>query len=861
MNDRPTPEELRSQITAYEVEKGIYQTYAQALERVLKTACRPALPAAVIQSRAKSTSSFAEKCARKWMKTKSPALDFTDLCGGRVVVQTLNEVEAVRAFVEVNFRVVETEDIGLRLGGSEFGYRDRHYIIQLLDDRAAAIGFSPDEIAKIGGRKAELQIRTWAQHAWADTLHDRTYKSPVKLTAEARRMAALLAALMEDGDRNFDRLANELDGIVTNYSAYAERTVIENEISLQKLLADGEKDPSERVAFDFHQARLHGVLGRYSEVISLLEPHVAVDSPLQDEVHLELGSALCRKHRADPASADYQRGLDWIAAVAKRLSEPQGKVVLNLRRRAGLRARALSHLAWASEALPAGTSEAGRHHRQAVELEPKNPYYLANLLGFELRGGAKLSEMGGCMRPVILEALQTCEAHASQELELPFAYFTAGRLRLLLGDSKGALHDYLRGANHCLSENSCCGSEVIDDEVAWFYGANFGKELPKSFQSAANFLLLAKAARGLNEHVNDAGIQALKTRAIVKRPVLIIAGGAGSMREDTLTELRKPLTDALANFAGTVISGGTKSGLPGLVGEVAAALKQEGRKHFTLLGYRPETLPDDAPRDPNYEQIRVGKDGFSEAQILANWADILAAGVSPSEVRLLGVGGGDIAAIEYRMALAIGANTGLMPVSKEYAAKPDAVDSLLADTKWNGFKNLLPLPFDGMTLRAFVVAEPCQFDAAKLDAMAAEFHERYRADNLKKIKPDTLKPWAHLPDTYRTANIQQAAYAIRILEAAGFGIREAKGTPVVFSDFKPEEIELMAELEHGRWNVERLRDGWRYGPRDDDRKTHHCLVPWIKLPDGPNGVKRYDRDAVRAFPTILGMVNLEVFRP
>jgi hypothetical protein len=71
----------------------------------------------------------------------------------------------------------------------------------------------------------------------------------------------------------------------------------------------------------------------------------------------------------------------------------------------------------------------------------------------------------------------------------------------------------------------------------------------------------------------------------------------------------------------------------------------------------------------------------------------------------------------------------------------------------------------------------------------------------------------------------------------------------------------MAELEHGRWNVERLRDDWRYGPmKDEQKKIHPCLVPWDVLPDGETGVKKYDRNAVRAFPEILARAGLEVYR-
>ena len=124
--------------------------------------------------------------------------------------------------------------------------------------------------------------------------------------------------------------------------------------------------------------------------------------------------------------------------------------------------------------------------------------------------------------------------------------------------------------------------------------------------------------------------------------------------------------------------------------------------------------------------------------------------------------------------------------------------------------------------------------------------------------PDNMKPWPELAETFRKANLEQARYSIAILEAAGFGVRSAEGKPVIFTGFTEQEIERMAELEHGRWNVERLRNGWRFGkPRDDVRKLHDCLVSWGKLPEDK---KRYDREAVRGFPEILAKARLEIYR-
>jgi hypothetical protein len=123
-----------------------------------------------------------------------------------------------------------------------------------------------------------------------------------------------------------------------------------------------------------------------------------------------------------------------------------------------------------------------------------------------------------------------------------------------------------------------------------------------------------------------------------------------------------------------------------------------------------------------------------------------------------------------------------------------------------------------------------------------------------------MRPWEKLDDTFRTANIEQAKYAFEILDAAGFGVRPAKGEPVPFN-FEDEDlakIEEMAEMEHGRWNVERLRNGWRYGKfRDDNNFINNYIVSWNDLPDN---IKHYDRDSVKAFPGILAKAGFEIFK-
>jgi hypothetical protein len=119
-----------------------------------------------------------------------------------------------------------------------------------------------------------------------------------------------------------------------------------------------------------------------------------------------------------------------------------------------------------------------------------------------------------------------------------------------------------------------------------------------------------------------------------------------------------------------------------------------------------------------------------------------------------------------------------------------------------------------------------------------------------------MRPWNNLPDTYKRANEEQARYAVEILLANGFDIQPINGQPTPFPGFTPDQIETMAELEHGRWNIERLRDGWRPGrPRDNAKKLHDCLT---SRKDQPEHVKEYDRCSVRSFPEILLSAQLQI---
>lgn len=53
-----------------------------------------------------------------------------------------------------------------------------------------------------------------------------------------------------------------------------------------------------------------------------------------------------------------------------------------------------------------------------------------------------------------------------------------------------------------------------------------------------------------------------------------------------------------------------------------------------------------------------------------------------------------------------------------------------------------------------------------------------------------------------------------------------------------ELMEKISENVHENWSMGRIREGWTYGPRrDDNNKTHPCLVPYDQLSESE---KEYD---------------------
>jgi hypothetical protein len=439
--------------------------------------------------------------------------------------------------------------------------------------------------------------------------------------------------------------------------------------------------------------------------------------------------------------------------------------------------------------------------------------------------------MRDCERP-LLEALLKAQVKSPADA-VPLSALVRAGLRVELADAEN-----LAAAARVLS-----AEDSPDAFAAWCEFARRAEldSLPERKSSkppkdpAEILLSLRRASLGDKKAIKhlETGDSPLKG---AKR-VAIFAGAAGTMSEDEMKDLRKLLERALERYDGIVLSGGTAAGVPGVLGAVTKELG------LCCIGYAPGALAD---RDL-YRHIRATPKAtdFSVREPLAMWTDILRAGIAPKDVRVVALPGHKITIEEIMIARALGAEVAWLDL--EGTAEP--LDRVLP----TGADDVLEIPVDAMTVRAFLSWS--EFPELR-DAIAEFIHEDYRTKHHSRKAPGdpALAPWSELIDELRASNVAQADDIQNKL--ALIGKRAVPGgQPLKLST---KQAKLLAEAEHGRWNIERLRAGWQIGQRQVARRVSPHLKPWDELDEG---TQKYDIEAVENIAPALaaqgwGVVDL-----
>ncbi len=147
------------------------------------------------------------------------------------------------------------------------------------------------------------------------------------------------------------------------------------------------------------------------------------------------------------------------------------------------------------------------------------------------------------------------------------------------------------------------------------------------------------------------------------------------------------------------------------------------------------------------------------------------------------------------------------------------------------------------------------------EVLARAIHEEYadeqRRQGATAESNPSLVPWEELPESLKESNRDQAAHIGVKLATIDCGIAPLADWDADQLTFTEEEVELLAEMEHERWTAQRIRDGWKPGPKDIGGKTTPYLVPWEHL---SRDVQEWDRRAVRTIPALLARAGYQVVR-
>lgn len=130
-----------------------------------------------------------------------------DKVGIRAVVRYQREVDEIVASMPSVCGCSEPDDTRQRLADEKderVGYISVHMDAWLTD------GDSRQERFPSGKYRAEVQVRTLAQHLWSEISHDTSYKSGTKIRKDLKRRIHLLAGLIEVADNEFSRIDDEM---------------------------------------------------------------------------------------------------------------------------------------------------------------------------------------------------------------------------------------------------------------------------------------------------------------------------------------------------------------------------------------------------------------------------------------------------------------------------------------------------------------------------------------------------------------------------------------------------------------------------------------------------------------------------
>lgn len=197
-------------LAKFRVERPNYERLSSRLEVLFKDLLRAStIDYHLLESRTKTEESLREKVARAAKSYDDPLRQIDDLSGVRIITYYQDDADKIAKIIKEEFQVREVSSTGLARPPSEFGYNSSHFIVSINEERAGLLEWNG-----LRDLKAEIQVRTVLQHAWAAISHKLQYKREEDVPVELRRKLFRLSALFELSDDEFMALRSASGTVV-----------------------------------------------------------------------------------------------------------------------------------------------------------------------------------------------------------------------------------------------------------------------------------------------------------------------------------------------------------------------------------------------------------------------------------------------------------------------------------------------------------------------------------------------------------------------------------------------------------------------------------------------------------------------
>jgi len=189
-------------------------------------------PAFEIQTRVKTWESIKSKLYKENHNFQNVS-EMQDICGLRIVLLFKKECTTVINSLKNFLGVIRDYETSSRLKDNAFGYQATHIIAKIPTDWDLLF----DDMKGYEDLLVELQIRTLAQHLWAEASNQLQYKNEQSVPPNVKRSLSRAAAILELIDIEFERTTkqkeNYIEGINLETNQPLDADVLEKLLDLK----------------------------------------------------------------------------------------------------------------------------------------------------------------------------------------------------------------------------------------------------------------------------------------------------------------------------------------------------------------------------------------------------------------------------------------------------------------------------------------------------------------------------------------------------------------------------------------------------------------------------------------------------